>query len=246
MTDDRRGDDVQVASHGEGAPAIGKVGKLFLSVFVGDPAEFIGNVKRWSGWNWPPFFLVITLGAVALIIAPGGPTDQFLWVYFAIGAAVVVAFCRVIGVGSRDSSAVWRALMTGGSLLLAVLGIVGMDHLADHGEVDVTGRTRISPATGTNGSGLRVVGNAPPERAQLRLVLTVADAVPGAQSCTPDTEMAVQLPNNANTLVADVTSGQPVEFPLGGLRDRIVVDVDLLTEDGCRMSVSVAEAALHD
>ncbi|MGQ4419712.1 hypothetical protein ACN6LA_007270, partial [Streptomyces sp. SAS_269] len=48
---------------GDNAPAIGFVGKLFLSVFVGDVVEFADRAKHWGGWNWPPFLLVVLLGS---------------------------------------------------------------------------------------------------------------------------------------------------------------------------------------
>ncbi|PVC85542.1 hypothetical protein DBP19_27390 [Streptomyces sp. CS090A] len=242
-----RGDTV---THGDNSPAIGFVGKLFLSVFLGDFVDFTDQAKRWSGWNWPPFLLVVSLGAYALIYAPDGPARQFLWVHLALGTAVALALVRLV-LPARSSRAHGRVLMSAAAVICSFAGVVGMDHLADHGEVDVTGRTRISggtvtDSTVTNGSRLRLVVDSPADRSRLRLTLTVRDADKAAQFCAPETRYSAQLLGNTSTRVDDVRSGQTIGFPLGGLQGAIDVEITLLTDEGCRMNLFVTDAVLHD
>lgn len=232
-------------THGPNSPAIGFVGKLFLSVFFGDSADFTDRAKGWSVWNWPPFLLVVSLGAYALIAAPDGPARQFLWVHLALGAAVALALIRLV-LPARGTRAPWRVLMSAAAVICSCAGAVGMDHLADHGEIDVTGRSRMSGETVTNGSQLRLVVDSPADRARLRLTLTIRDAAKAAQFCAPETRYSAQLLGNTGTRVDDVRSGQTVAFPLGGLQGAIDVEITLLTEEGCRMNLSVAAAVLHD
>lgn len=232
-------------THGPNSPAIGFVGKLFLSVFFGDSADFTDRAKGWSVWNWPPFLLVVSLGAYALIAAPDGPARQFLWVHLALGTAVALALIRLV-LPARGTRAPWRVLMSAAAVICSCAGAVGMDHLADHGEIDVTGRSRISGETVTNGSQLRLVVDSPADRARLRLTLTIRDAAKAAQFCAPETRYSAQLLGNTSTRVDDVRSGQTVAFPLGGLQGAIDVEITLLTEEGCRMNLSVADAVLHD
>ncbi|WP_326654612.1 MULTISPECIES: hypothetical protein [unclassified Streptomyces] len=248
MTPRRSTDTYDVKSTGSGSLTIGKVGRVVLSLFAGDVSEFSGRAKRWSGWNWPPFFLVLALGATALIAGPSGPARQFVWVYAAIGTAVVLSFCRVVGVVGDSRSPVPRALVQGSALLLAVLGLVGMDHLAEHGEIDVTGRTHLSPSGPmTRMSAAQIVVDGPAQRSWLRLTVAVEDADPLQQSCTPESELTLQLIGGSNTgRVEGVRAGMPVELPLGGSRTEVRVQVALSAEEGCLLAVSVASAAFHD
>ncbi|WP_405506643.1 hypothetical protein OG323_07365 [Streptomyces cyaneofuscatus] len=232
-------------THGSNSPAIGFVGKLFLSVFLGDSADFTDRAKGWSVWNWPPFLLVVLVGAYALIVAPVGPARQFLWVYLALGTAVALALIRLV-LPARGTRAPWRVLLSAAALMCSCAGAVGMDHLADHGEIDVTGRIEISGGAVTDGSQLRLVVRSPADRARLRLTLTIRDAATAAQFCAPETRYSAQLLGNTSTRVDDVRSGQSVELPLGGLQGAIDVEITLLTEEGCRMNLSVANAVLHD
>ncbi|TQK50117.1 hypothetical protein FBY35_0425 [Streptomyces sp. SLBN-118] len=248
MTPPRSTDTYHVDSTGSGSLTIGKVGRVVLSLFAGDVTEFSGTAKRWSGWNWPPFFLVLALGATALIMGPPGPTRQFAWVYAAIGLAVGLSFCRVVGVGGESRSPVPRALMQGSALLLSVLGLVGMDHLAEHGEIDVTGRTHLSPpGPMTRTSAAQIVVDGDAQRSWLRLTLAVEDAAPREQSCTPESEIALQLVGGSKSGRVDgVHAGTPVELRLGGSRTAVRVQVALSAEEGCLLAVSVASAAFHD
>jgi hypothetical protein len=238
--------DSRASTSGDQSPAIGFVSKLFLSVFVGDVVEFADKAKRWGGWNWPPFLLVLSLGSVALLSAPDGPFHQFVWVYTAIGAALALALARLIAPSGGRRARRWRVLVSATAVICAVAGTIGMDHLAEHGEIDVTGRTRITPDTATNGSRLRLVVDSAAERSRLRLTLTITDAARRSQFCGPETTYTAELPGNANTRVEGVRSGQAVEFPLGGLEGEIEARITLLTDEGCRMSLSVADVVLHD
>ncbi|MEV6962195.1 hypothetical protein AB0M97_23990 [Streptomyces sp. NPDC051207] len=231
---------------GDGSPAIGFVSKLFFSVFVGDVVEFADKARRWGGWNWPPFLLVLALGTFALITAPDGPFRQFVWVYAAFGTAVALALARLLALASEVRGRRWRVLMSATAVICAVAGTIGMDHLAEHGEVDVTGRTRIIPGTATDGSRLRLVVDSPADRSRLRLTLTIRDAALDQQYCVPETEYTAELPGNANSRVEHVRSGQTVELALGGLRGEIEALITLATDENCRMNLSVADVVLHD
>ncbi|WKV75555.1 hypothetical protein AW27_030950 [Streptomyces sp. PCS3-D2] len=234
-------------TRGDNSPAIGFVGKLFLSVLVGDVVEFADRAKRWGGWNWPPFLLVVMLDGYALISAPAGPPHQFLSVYLAIAGSLVLALARLAHPRSDSPARHWRVLISAAAVMLAVAATVGMDHLSDHGEKDVTGRTSLTPpGEVTPGSELTLVVAGPTDRAHLRLKLTISDAHPDRGFCDPETHYAAQLRDRAATRVKEMRSGRTADFPLGGLQGRIEVQITLWAEEGCRMNVSVAEAVLHD
>ncbi|UYQ65822.1 hypothetical protein [Streptomyces peucetius] len=251
MSGDPPGRRSSGTTSGDNSPAIGFAntanfgGKLFISLFAGD-VESADKAKRLSGWNWPPFLLVVCLGSYALISAPDGPLRQFVWVYLAFGAAVGLALARLIAPAGGRRARRWRVPMSATALICAVAGTVGMDHVADHGEIDVTGRTRITAGTVTNGSQLGLVVDSPADRSRLRLTLTIRDAERARQFCAPETRYSAQLRGNASTRVEGVKSGQTVEFPLGGLQDEIDVRISLRTDEGCQMSLFVANAVLHD
>ncbi|MCH0543416.1 hypothetical protein I3F58_28480 [Streptomyces sp. MUM 203J] len=244
--------DVNVTIPGEGSVGIGYV-HLLKVVLGGDWREVATGVKRWSGWNWPQFFLVLVLDVTALFLAPDGPLDRLGWLYAAMATALLLSFCRVSGaVGTLAERAGNRltylpSLVSVGCVLLATTGIVGMQYYAAHGEVDVTGRARIkADAPLTDGGRLTVtVGNAP-HRSRLRLTLELSDAAPGAQSCVPATTYDARLKGSGADRVEGVRSGQAFSLPLGGIRGEAQVEAVLHTDTGCRMGVSVAEAALHD
>ncbi|MEW2635157.1 hypothetical protein AB0903_26800 [Streptomyces sp. NPDC048389] len=237
---------------GDNSPAIGflrklLIGKVVLSFFAGDAVDaFADKAKRWGGWNWPPFLLVVLLGSYALISAPDGPPRQFLWVYLAIATAVGLALARLIVPAGVKWARHWRVLMSATALMCAVAGTVGMNYLAEHGEIDVTGRTGITGGTFTDASQLRLVVDSPADRSRLRLTLTIRDAARASQFCAPETSYSAELRGNASTRVEGVRSGQTLDFPLGGLQGLIEVRIILRTDAGCRMSVFVADAVLHD
>ncbi|MGW7514068.1 hypothetical protein ACWGJ2_00525 [Streptomyces sp. NPDC054796] len=243
----RHGDETRAETFGPHSAAIGRVGQVILSLFAGDVGELYGRAKHWSGWNWPPFLLVVTLTTIALVTAPDGPARQLGWVYAVLGVAVVVSFARVVGVPDGRSG-VRRGLMTGGSLLLAVLGLIGMDHYADHGEVAVTGTARLIPnAPAGNGAEVELFVDNTPRRSTLRLALTAEDSAPGAQTCTPETEFAASLVGGGAPGRAEgIRPGEAVEFPLGGQQGNVRVRFTVTTDEGCLMRLSVAEATLHD
>ncbi|MFF2363820.1 hypothetical protein ACFVU0_14040 [Streptomyces sp. NPDC058122] len=234
-------------THGNNSPAIGFVGKLFLSIFVGDVVEFADRVKHWGGWNWPPFLLVVLLGSYALISAPDGPPHQFVYVYLAIAGSLVLALARLAHPRSDRLPRHWRVLISAAAVMLAVAGTVGMDYLSDHGEIDVSGRTRLTPrGEVTTGSELILVVTGPTDRAHLRLKLTISDANEDEGFCKPESRYAAQLRDHASTRVEEVRSDRTIDFPLGGLQGQIEVQITLWTDEGCQMNVSVAEAVLHD
>ncbi|GFH36834.1 hypothetical protein [Streptomyces pacificus] len=234
-------------THGDSSQAIGFVGKLFLSIFVGDVVEFADRAKHWGGWNWPPFLLVLLLGSYALISAPDGPPHQFVYVYLAIAGSLVLALGRLAHPKSDRLARHWRVLMSAAAVMLAVAATVGMDYLSDHGEIDITGRTSLTPrGEVTSGSELSLVVTGPTDRAHLRLKLTISDAKGDQGFCEPESRYAAQLRDRASTRVEEVRSGRTVDFPLGGLQGQIEVQIALRTNEGCQMNVSVAEAALHD
>ncbi|MFE3474132.1 hypothetical protein [Streptomyces sp. B27] len=237
-----RGDAV---THGPNSPAIGFVGKLFLSVLVGDSVDLTDRARRWSLWNWPPFLLVVTLAAASLVAAPDGPARQFLWVHLALGLSVALVLVRLV-LPVRKGRPHWRVLMSATALIGSLTAVVGMDHLADHGELDVTGRSRIGGGPFTDGSTAGLVVDSPADRARLRLTLTVRDADRATQFCAPEARYSAQLRGVTSTRVEDVRGGQTIGFPLGGLQGPIHVEITLRTDEGCWMNLSVTRAVLHD
>ncbi|MEV5431012.1 hypothetical protein [Streptomyces sp. NPDC052701] len=201
-------------------------------------------------WSWSLFLLVLALTSVAIIRSPGGPGGESIGILLVCGLAVLASSWRAIGVGRLEPRAPLgrRAAVSALSLTLSISGLVWSEELRNHGDVDVTGLTSISPATSLHNGATAAVGvDRVPARARLRMAFTVSDTVPAAQSCTPDTRLDVGLagatPQRAHR---DVRSGSTVEISLGGQRPRIRLRVILHTAPGCRMNVSIAEAVLHD
>lgn len=243
-------DSVHVESRVSNSPAIGKVSQLAMSFFAGDGRQLAEDAKAWNIWNWPPFLLVVGLSATAKLIQPRGPAAQFWWVWVAIAVAFALSLVRLVGVPGALASRVRRSLMSALSLALAVTALVGMDQLKQHGEVNVTGQTRLTPSsTVHNGSHFHVTVQHPPDRSYLRLKLNIEDAPARTdiQSCTPSTRYSAQVARTSDTRrKRALRSGRSVELRLRGPHDDVRVDITLTTDSGCLMKATVAEAALHD
>ncbi|PAZ14075.1 hypothetical protein CLM62_21765 [Streptomyces sp. SA15] len=234
----------QYSAHSEGSNALSVgqvVGNLVLKFFTG-----VGNVEKWSVWNWVPCGFVLVLCAVSVLLMPEGPWDQF----------VVAAVCLVLPLGATFWRAIWgrdraiwrRALVSWGSVALAVIGLAQMVYLRAHGEVDVTGSTRIEPQSPAgDGATLRLTVDSETVRRHLRLTLGVEEGSVGTQSCAPDTTfdvaLAGQQPEDANR---SLTSGTAVDIALGGQSTDVRVVVTVHTLPGCLMDISVDSAVLHD
>ncbi len=249
----RRPGDVNVDVRGEGSAGFGYVNLLNMSLLGGDWREVAGEVRRWSVWNWPQFLLVLLLDAVALLTAPDDTSTEVTWLYGVMVATLALSFCRVAGVvGALADRAGprWAYLppsLSFGCVLLAALAVVGMRYYDEHGEVDVTGRATItSEESLKDGERLTVTVRNDPARDHLRLAFELADAAPGAQSCLPATTYDARLQGSGTSSVEGVRSGESFSLPLGGAHGTVRVEVVLHTDKGCRMSVSVARAALHD
>ncbi|MFK0120651.1 hypothetical protein [Streptomyces sp. NPDC090994] len=237
---------------GTGSVGIGSANQV-IALMLGAPEWKVGadKVQRWT--DWPQFFLVFLLEAVALSLAPDAPVRQLGWVYALMAAAFCLSLCRVAGLVravARRNKERWsrlQPLVTLGAVLLASLGVFGMDHYAGHGEVDVTGLVRITGGTSAaDGRRLTVTVENEPRRSHLRLALELTDAVPGAQSCVPATTYDAKLAGSSAHRVEDVRGGETFSLPLGGVQGEIEVDLVLHSDRGCRIHASVAEAALHD
>ncbi|GAA1924147.1 hypothetical protein GCM10009837_56810 [Streptomyces durmitorensis] len=235
----------ETRAEGNKAVAVGRVlGDFVISLVLGDGLKnAVGDASTWRVWNWPPFLIVLGLGTTALVIAPGGPQSQYAGVYVLLGLALLLAGARIVGIVAPSAT---KALVSALSVLLAVGALLWVDRLTEHGEVDVTGRAEISRGPVENGDLLSVVVADAPSRTHLRLALMVRDAVPDAQSCTPETRLTVALRGaGANSAHTDVRAGQAVDLPLGGAHGALRVDVTVHTDPGCRMTVSVDDAVLH-
>lgn len=235
----------ETRAEGNKAVAVGRVlGNFVISLVVGDGLKnAMGDASTWRVWNWPPFLIVVGLGAAALVIAPEGAQSQYTGVYVLLGLAVLLAGARIVGIVAPPAT---KALVSALSVLLAVGALLWVDRLTEHGEVNVTGRAEVSgPAPVGDGQTLSVAVADAPSRTHLRLALTVRDAVPAAQSCTPETTLTVALRGGgADSAHTDVRAGQQVDLPLGGAKG-VRVDVTVHTDPGCRMTVSVDNAVLH-
>jgi hypothetical protein len=249
----RRPGDVNVDVSGEGSAGFGYVHLLNLSLVGGDWREVAGDVRRWSVWNWPQFLLVLLLDAVALLTAPEDTSTGVGWLYGVMVVTLVLSFCRVagvVGVLADRAGPRWAYLppsLSFGCVLLAALAVVGMRYYDEHGAVDVTGRTTVTPKGSLrDGERLTVTVQNDPARDHLRLVFELADAAPGAQSCLPATTYDARIQGSGTGRAEGVHSGEAFSLPLGGARGTVRVEAVLHTDKGCRMSVSVARAALHD
>jgi hypothetical protein len=134
-----------VWAQGKWVTAVGQVlGNFVVSLVVGDALQStFEGARKWRLWNWPPFAVVLGLCAAALIRAPEGPAGQFLWVYLMLGAALLITFVRVAGI---QGPATVQGLASALSVALAVGGMVWVEQLRGHGEVDVTGLATVSPS----------------------------------------------------------------------------------------------------
>jgi hypothetical protein len=232
-----------VWGQGRWVTAVGQVlGNLVVSLVVGDALKDAAEgVRSWRVWNWLPFLMVLGLGGTALLRMQGS-SGQVLWVCLMLGVAAVAALVRVAGF--RRPAAV-AALVSALSVALAAGALVRAEYLRGHGEVDVMGRTTVSPERPlTDGETLDVVVRGGPGRTHLRLVLSVTDAFPDTQFCTPDTVLGVGL-DGGHTPVPDIGSGEAVDLPLGGVRSDARVRVTVRTSHGCQMRVTVHDAVLH-
>ncbi|MDX2604690.1 hypothetical protein PV379_30485 [Streptomyces caniscabiei] len=232
-----------VFGQGRWVTAVGQVlGNLVVSLVVGDALKDAAEGARsWRVWNWLPFLVVLGLGGTALLRTKGS-SGQLLWVCLMLGVAVTAALVRVAGF--RRPAAV-AALVSALSVALAAGAVVRAEYLREHGEVDVKGRTKVSPDRPlTDGETLLVRVRSEVPRTHLRLVLTVTDAFPDTAYCAPDTSLDIAL-EGGRTAVAEVRSGAVVDLPLGGARPDARVGVTVSTSHGCQMHVTVRDAVLH-
>ncbi|WP_327727849.1 hypothetical protein OG250_13445 [Streptomyces sp. NBC_00487] len=232
-----------VWGQGRWVTAVGQVlGNFVVSLVVGDALKDAAEgVRSWRGWNWLPFLVVLALGGTALLRAQGS-SGQLPGVCVMLAVATAAALVRVAGF--RRPAAV-AALVSALSLALAAGALVRAEYLRGHGEVDVEGRTTVTPDRPlTDGETLDVVVRGGVARTHLRLVLSVAEAFPDTQFCTPDTSLDVAL-DGGRAAVTDVTSGEAVDLPLGGVRPDARVRVVVRAPHGCQMRVTVHDAVLH-
>jgi hypothetical protein len=231
-----------VRSDGPNALSVGQiVGNLILKFFTG-----VGNVEKWSVWNWVPCGFALGLCAFSVLPMPEGPWTQFVWAAVCLVLPLAATFWRAIWGRER---AIWlRALVSWGSVALAVIGLAQMLYLRAHGEVDVTGSTRIKPRSSVgDGAALLITVDSGTVRRHLRLTLGVAEGSVGTQSCAPDTTFDVALagqhPEDENR---SLTSGTTADIALGGQSTDVRVVVTVHTLAGCLMDISVDNAVLHD
>ncbi|MBE4740859.1 hypothetical protein [Streptomyces caniscabiei] len=232
-----------VFGQGRWVTAVGQVlGNLVVSLVVGDALKDAAEGARsWRVWNWLPFLVVLGLGGTALLRTKGS-SEQLLWVCLMLGVAVTAALVRVAGF--RHPAAV-AALVSALSVALAAGAVVRAEYLREHGEVDVKGRTTVSPSRSlTDGETLDVMVRGTQARTHLRLVLSVADAHEDTDFCTPDTTLDVG-PGGGRPPVIGVRSGEVVDLALGGSRPDAQVRVTVRTSPGCQMHVTVRDAVLH-
>ncbi|MPY51330.1 hypothetical protein [Streptomyces acidicola] len=226
-------------SDGSGSLSIAKLaGNVFISLLTG--------VEKWSVWNWVPCGLVFALGTVALLLQPDGQLTQFIGVYAAFLVPLAATFWRAqYGVGWHRGL---RAGASWASVGVAVIGLTLMQDLRMHGEVDVTGSTKVTQTTPVgDGAELAVVVHSETARQNLRLTMSVAEGAAGAQSCLPDTTFDVgltgQAPAGGNR---SLVPGATAQLKLGGnWSGERSITVTVHTQRGCLMDFSVGRAVLH-
>ncbi|MEU9119339.1 hypothetical protein AB0C96_05670 [Streptomyces sp. NPDC048506] len=200
-------------------------------------------------------WLPLLLACAALVIAgtrwPDGPARQYvLWGTLA-GLSLVTAAARVLNRRPRDARVV--GILSLVSVLATVGGWLAFGNVLTHGEVEVTGRVRTEGTQplddGTHPTlTLRLDVSAPEEqRNALRLTLGIADHDPAGPTCLPDTHATLSLlTSGAAAQSTDVRPGGTADFSLGAGAGTVRIGVRLHTARGCRMTVQVAGAVLHD
>ncbi|MEO3755878.1 hypothetical protein [Streptomyces sp. B6B3] len=224
-------------------------------------------------WPWLPLTLAVAASAVAVTVRPESSTSQGVRCALLFVAAVVLGAWRYFlpllvpgeggegragGGGSPRPSPLGRLfrrreplgqILSVGALLLGLCGWLVLQHLVDHGDLDVTGQFRFEGSQPLK-DGETVTATARPEETRDRLLFTLdlTDDDPRLGTCVPTATASVVLTAGEGPAAreVEVATGEEAEIPLGGARTTLGLDITLHADVGCLMDVAISSATLRD
>jgi hypothetical protein len=258
-----------VSASGTGAARASDGGTAISGSVVGSNVNsrfytlhFLG---RAAGWSLPA--VVVGLIAVATLFRqPPGRIGQFTPVYVLLGAALLASVLLVILAGeqvARNRTAPYPGRAEGGHgdffrsglrlpaallcLLAAGAGLLWMEYLRNHGEVDLARRHyRIERPTGLgDGEETTLVVDGGTKRDRMRATFSIRDPRPGGGNCGAATTLGVALEGEptagANGSLQD---GKTAVLRLDG-KSEIRVRLTVHTVRRCRVDLGVAKVLLY-
>ncbi|MEU3073203.1 hypothetical protein [Streptomyces laurentii] len=207
---------------------------------------------RAAGWSIPTV-LVGLIAVVTLVRQPEGRIGQFTPVYVLLGAALLASVLLTMLAGEqagrgdffRSGFRLPAALLC---LVAAGAGLLWMEYLRDHGEVDVAGRHfRIENATEVgNGEGATlVVDAAGMERDGMNVTVSIKNRNSKAGSCARATRLGVALEGErAQRVNRELGDGNTAVLQLDG-GSEIRVRLTVHTENGCRVNLGVTKVLMY-
>ncbi|MTE21874.1 hypothetical protein F0L17_22710 [Streptomyces sp. TRM43335] len=213
-----------------------------------------------AGWSVLPV-AVGSITAVALARKPEGRTSQFVLPYTLMAATVLAAVLLAVLAGEwggrgraaerptrkgTGPSLGIRVAMVVMCLAAALSGLLWMEYLREHGEVDVTRRVVLENHSGVgDGKSATLILDGRPERDHLRVTVSVEDENPAAGACARGTEIDVALEGEplrgANKALVD---GETAELELGG-GNEVRVRLTVHTVSGCHVELGVTDVFLY-
>lgn len=217
--------------------------------------------ERAAGWSLLP--VVVGLIAVAALVRqPQGRMGQFVLVYMLLAAAILASVLLAVlagepvgrgraapsparTVGGISSRAGLRLLTVMLCLAAAGSGLLRMEYLRDHGEVDVSG-FRLEKATGVgNGEWATLVLDEGAERDRMKATVSIKDPNPNGGSCARGTDLDVALEGGTPTRTNEsLSDGGTADLRLEDKRE-IRVRLTVHTIPGCRVDLGVTGVLLY-
>ncbi|MFD7667622.1 hypothetical protein [Streptomyces sp. NPDC059788] len=241
------------------------VGSTISSTTIGHQSNnwyslFSRKEKMAAGWGL--YLILALISVVVLVMQPEGPWEQFVLPYVLLIAAHFVCLFLALDAwawnGQERRNWLWlnrsstlpgqvRLVISFLCLAVALLALLRMAYLRDHGELDVTNSVAISGGHRLKDkeAALLTVNPKDPRR-YLLLNMTVESSKPYT-SCKSDTTLDLWLVGpQSGEQHENLRSGKPVELALGEKRTKVKVQLMVHTAPGCEVDVRVAKAALHD
>ncbi|MGW2540984.1 hypothetical protein ACWC5I_08930 [Kitasatospora sp. NPDC001574] len=210
-----------------------------------------------------PLLAAVAAAVYAVLSWPGGPQHQYVWFYLALSASFVLAVLCVIGgaaakgpkgaapteAPSKPSTA--GLLLLSSALVLALLGLAGLEDVRRNGEITVEISVRGGQPLAGAVAGTRTLvvpaSTADNVRDHLRLALTVSDDNPTSPTCVHKTTATLTPTTPGVTPTTKRVPAQAVvEFDLGGSRGEVTIDVTVRTGPGCSMQVAARGTLFND
>ncbi|MFE2111424.1 hypothetical protein ACFXAF_36955 [Kitasatospora sp. NPDC059463] len=230
---------------------------------IGNHATFVWkSFDLYAAVALLPLLLVLGIAGYAVLDWPGGPQDQYLWFYLAIGVGFALAvWCAVGGMttalrrsGDRAPAEAapgrpvkaWWWLLTA-TMVLPLIALAGLTNVRRNGEVPVG--IVVQDGGSAAGTWKLLVPPAAPGKARnrLRLELVLSDANPSLGSCIHRTKATLRVSTPGVTpSEKSVQTRSEVEFDLGGQHGGVVIDVAVQTPQGCGIRVAKAGGTLFN